>query len=121
VAPQPEMKVDLSHLFPSEQVDDETIRSHEQSLRSHPKDQSTRWKLVQAYAVAGKHIRAIQHCAQLIQSGEYVNQAVAYLETITTSGVQSRQAYQALGDAYFKSDRLPESLDAYRKALSLLR
>ena len=117
---QPAPKVDLSHLFACGPVDEASIRNAEQILKDNPKDRTTRWTLVQAYATVGNHPAAIEHSHQLIQSGEYVDQVAAYLETITNWGVTSRQAYQVLGDAYFKSDRLPEALGAYRKALSLL-
>jgi tetratricopeptide (TPR) repeat protein len=105
---------------PETKIDAAIIAGYETAVQNNPKDWLTRWKLTQAYAAAGNHEAAIGHCQQLLDAEEMVPQVAEYLKAAVDSGVQTRQVFQSLGDAYFKGGHLEEALDAYRKALSLL-
>ena len=115
-----EEEIDLTQIFPDQGVDEATTLNYENMLKDNPEDHSTRWELIQAYANAGDHTAALEHSEQLIRSGSFATEITAYLETITKAGVETREAYQTLGEAYFKQNRLQEAMEAYRKALSQL-
>jgi hypothetical protein len=119
-APEPPAEVDLGHLFPGEAVDQATLDQYEDTLKEEPNDHATRWALVQAHAKLGDHEEAIGHAKQLVESGEYVSEISTYLEAVVAGGAATRQAYQVLGDAYFKQELLPQALNAYRQALAML-
>jgi hypothetical protein len=101
-------------------IDSAIITGYENAVENNPKDYLTRWKLIQAHASSGNHDAAIAHSQKLLEANEMVSEVTEYLKSAVDSGVQTRQAYQVLGDAHFKGGRLEEALDAYRKALSLL-
>ena len=117
---EPKEEIDLTQIFPDQGVDEATTLNYENMLKDNPEDHSTRWELIQAYANAGDHTTAVEHSEQLIRSGSFATEITAYLETITKAGVETREAYQTLGEAYFKQNRLQEAMEAYRKALSQL-
>ena len=102
------------------QIDAAIITGYENAVENNPKDYLTRWKLIQAHASSGNHDAAVAHSQKLLEANELVSEVADYLKSAVDSGVQTRQAYQLLGDAHFKGGRLEEALDAYRKALSLL-
>jgi tetratricopeptide (TPR) repeat protein len=106
--------------MPETQIDQAIITGYDTAVQNNPKDHLTRWKLTQAYAAIGNHEAAVAHCQKLLEADEMVPQVAEYLKSAVNSGVQTRQAYQLLGDACFKGGHLEEALDAYRKALSLL-
>jgi tetratricopeptide (TPR) repeat protein len=119
-AAEAEEEIDIVQMFPDQVVDEATVLNYENMLIDNPKDHATRWELIQAYANRGDQTAAIEHSEQLIRSGEFATEIISYLETLAKTGVETRRAYQTLGEAYFKQDRLQEAAEAYRKALSLL-
>ena len=96
------------------------IPDHESAVSADPKDYATRWELIQAYAHAGNHEAAVEHCRYMVESGEFVAEVLEYLEGLSGTGTETRDIYQLLGDAYFKLDRFEEATNAYRNALSML-
>ena len=115
-----QIKTALRQLFPDAKAIEEKIAHYEQALKDDPKDHLSRWKLVEAYVSLDKHAAAVAHCDQLVQSGEFIDQVIQYLEKLSQAEMPTRQVYQVLGDAYFKQDRLLEAAEVYRKALSQL-
>jgi hypothetical protein len=119
-APEAEQPAPAVETTTGSPIDAAIIAGFENAVQNNPKDYLTRWKLTQAHAAAGNHDAAIAHSQKLLEADEMVPQVAEYLKSAVDSGVQTRQAYQLLGDAYFKGGHLEEALDAYRKALSLL-
>ena len=115
-----EIKAALRRLFPGKKVAEEAISRYENAIKDNPGDHQSRWNLIEAYASLDQHAAAVTHCDQLVQSGEFIDKVIQYLEKLRNAGMTTRQVYQILGDAYFKQDRLPEAAEVYRKALSQL-
>ncbi len=64
---------------------------------------------------------AIEHFTRLIKKGKYLEEIVAELTDSLYRYPVEVDIWQALGDAYMRSNRLKEALDAYNKAEDLIR
>ena len=64
---------------------------------------------------------AVESYTQLIQSGANLDEVTQDLKTALFRYPMQIELYQALGDAYLKTDRLQEALDTFTKAEELLR
>ena len=64
---------------------------------------------------------AVETYTQLIQSGANLDEVTQDLKTALFRYPMQIELYQALGDAYLKTDRLQEALDTFTKAEELLR
>lgn len=64
---------------------------------------------------------AVETYMQLIQSGANLDEVTQDLKTALFRYPMQIELYQALGDAYLKTDRLQEALDTFTKAEELLR
>jgi len=69
----------------------------------------------------GKPGIALDHYNELIQAGEYLEETVHDLRDALYRYPMDIAIWQALGDAYIRSNRLQDALDAYTKAEELLR
>jgi tetratricopeptide (TPR) repeat protein len=65
--------------------------------------------------------RALEGYNKLIQNGQYLEDAIHDLRDALYRYPIDISIWQALGDAYMRSNRLQEALDAYTKAEELLR
>jgi cytochrome c-type biogenesis protein CcmH/NrfG len=64
---------------------------------------------------------AVEHYAKLIKKGRCLDDAIRDLRDALYRYPIEVSIWQALGDAYMRSNRLQEALDAYTKAEELLR
>ncbi len=78
-------------------------------------------KQAQAALEANNVDRALENYEQLIQSGQYLEDIIHDLRDAVYRYPIDVGIWQLLGDAYMKSNRLQEALDAYTKAEELLR
>jgi hypothetical protein len=83
---------------------------------------STHPELAQAWStlVGGDIARALEQYDQAIRQEKHLDQVIHDLREATYLFPQDFSVHQALGDAYFRADRLQEALDAYNKAEELL-
>ncbi len=70
---------------------------------------------------SGKLDDAIETYMTLINSHQFLSQVIQDLDTATGRYPQEFSIWQALGDAYLRSDQIREALDAYTKAEEFLR
>jgi cytochrome c-type biogenesis protein CcmH/NrfG len=63
----------------------------------------------------------MEHYARLIKKGRFLDDAIRDLRDALYRYPVEVSIWQALGDAYMRSNRLQEALDAYTKAEELLR
>jgi len=64
---------------------------------------------------------SVEAYMSLINSQRHLNEVIRDLKAATSNYPQSTSIWQALGDAYLRSDKIQQALDAYTKAEELLR
>lgn len=69
---------------------------------------------------AGDTQAAVEKYSSLIEKGEYIDEVIQEIQEALQLHPADSRLYQALGDAYLRTDRLEEALDAYNRAEELL-
>jgi tetratricopeptide (TPR) repeat protein len=66
--------------------------------------------------VAGRLEEALNHYERLVNAGKLLPEVVQHLPTLADATRDRYRAWQILGDAYMKTDRLNDALEAYKEA-----
>jgi hypothetical protein len=109
--------------FESSQVTTEQIEQSVPQLAEEVEHLSSDQTLKTAQAALDAYNveRALEHYNRLIQNGEHLEEIIHDLRDALYRYPIDIAIWQSLGDAYMRSNRLQEALDAYTKAEELLR
>jgi tetratricopeptide (TPR) repeat protein len=66
--------------------------------------------------VAGRLEEALDHYERLVNAGKFLPEVVQHLPALAGATRERYRAWQILGDAYMKTDRLNDALEAYKEA-----
>jgi cytochrome c-type biogenesis protein CcmH/NrfG len=69
---------------------------------------------------AGDTQAAVEKYSSMIEKGENLDQVIQEIQEALQLRPTDSRLYQTLGDAYLRTDRLEEALDAYNRAEELL-
>ncbi|MDY7079410.1 MAG: tetratricopeptide repeat protein [Chloroflexota bacterium] len=104
---------------PAVEVPTDPLAAKQAYLKSHPRDYETWLVLARALWQDGQRQEALEAYAQLIRSGQLLENVVPDLETCLEQWPDVSMQ-RVLGDAYMKDGQLQEALDIYRQALETL-
>ncbi|MCJ7433194.1 MAG: hypothetical protein MUO77_06865 [Anaerolineales bacterium] len=91
------------------------------SAAATPKSAEAALSQAQSELSRGDIPSAMEHYAKLIKKGRFLDEIIRDLRDALYRYPIEVSIWQALGDAYMRSNRLQEALDAYTKAEELLR
>jgi tetratricopeptide (TPR) repeat protein len=126
IFPQPQEQTGTTQAAP-ESVQPKEVRSTSKpSVRARsatvtPKSTTSALGQAQSELARGDIPSALEHYAKLIKKGRCLDDAIRDLRDALYRYPIEVSIWQALGDAYMRSNRLQEALDAYTKAEELLR
>ncbi len=96
------------------------IPAFRRQLAAEPDDYITRLALARALTDDDILDEALAEYAELVATGQELDDVVADLERVVHSSPRDTLARRVLGDAYMKQNRLSKALEAYRQALDNL-
>ena len=113
----------------TEQIVSESDATSEIGTRFHPEEaplytESTPKELLEQAQIALRHNDvnlAVNHYEELVNSGNLIDETIHDLREAIDRYPMETPLYQILGDAYMRSNRLQDAIDAYTKAEQLLR
>lgn len=95
------------------------IAAQRARVEEEPSDYAAWLALARALWRAGEQEEAVEACRQVVEGGQLVDETIQELENWVDRD-PSVSTLRALGDAYTRSERVEDALDAYRRALDMV-